>query len=266
MHGHVEAAARRPAADAALDRARAEPAAALTDEKGAVPSLARALRSPSQARSASTALPPTGNTRVFEPLPSTRTVRSARSRSVTSRPASSARRSPDEYRSSSIARSRCERASVGLRASRLADLVDVERLRQPLRGLRRADLDGGIGLEDLFADQVVEEAAQRRQPALDAARTEPVAVLARGEGADVMGCRCASSRRSSRRRSTSRAHPGRGDRRPRCEARAGVRSADGPGSARSRRPPWAASGPSPGRVPRRSAPRCGRGIPCSSSG
>src|SRR5688500_20159577 len=57
MHGHVEVAARRPAADAALDRARAEPAAALTDEEAPGPSLTRALPSPRQARRARAGLP-----------------------------------------------------------------------------------------------------------------------------------------------------------------------------------------------------------------
>ncbi len=70
-------------------------------------------------------------------------------------------------------------------------------------GLRRADVVGRVGLHQSLADQEVEEAAQRRQPALDAARAESVAMLMGREAAHVEVVDAASRRRSRCARSTA---------------------------------------------------------------
>ena len=187
MHRHVEAARRRPAADAPLDRARAEAAAALPDEERAGPVLHErpAFAEPGAERehrlaadgqhAGLRALAEHAHRAVGEVEVGRRRGRRApRGAGPTSRGAPASR-----GRGATGRRSACARAGFATWST-----SSVFGSRFAAFGARISA--AGFGLEDLLADQVVEEAAQRRQPALDAARTEAVAVLAGGEGAHVM--------------------------------------------------------------------------------
>ena len=121
-----------------------------------------------------------------EPLPSTRTVRSARSRSrevEADELGEPQARRIEQLHDRAVAHG--ERV-FGRDVEQLVELVDVERARQALRRLRRADVHGRIARHDALAQQVVEEPAHRRQAPLHAARAQAAGMRARGEHAHVL--------------------------------------------------------------------------------
>ena len=128
---------------------------------------------------------PTGTTRVLLPLPSTRTVRSA---AIQVREVQA-----DEFREAQARgiqqlhdRPVAHREQVRTgNLQQSAHGVRIQGDRQSALALRRAHVHGAVALEHALADQEVEEAAHRRQPALHAARREAAGVRAGGEQPDV---------------------------------------------------------------------------------
>ena len=167
-------------------------AAAADEERRLDGSRAMSARRASQAPSAASAGAPTGTARRLLPLPRTCAVASAASIQPAPRRSRPRRGRPARRRAGRSRRAarRCTRRGgeavvlvVAMRDQR-DRVVDRERLRQRLRGARRAHAIDRVGIDQAAAAEPAIKAAPRREDERDRARREPAA------------CSCAAKRRT----------------------------------------------------------------------